>query len=83
MTEKKDNVKWGQLTIVITVLIVVFGAVWTSINSLQKDMTEVKIDVATTKQDVSYLREQWEKLTNQGQVSIKQGNFLDRMYSHE
>ena len=82
MNDKKDTVKWGQLTIVITVLIVVFGAVWTAINSLQKDLTQVKVDVATTKNDVGWLRGEWEKLTGKGEVSLK-GSLLDKMYSHE
>lgn len=82
MSDKKDNVKWGQLGIIISVLVIAFGAVWAQINLLRNDVVEVKVDVATTKNDVSWIKTEFAKITGSGQVSTSQKpNLLNKMYA--
>lgn len=79
MTDKKENVKWGQLISVITIVGIIFGFVWESIRTLQQDMTEVRVDLAEVKTDTGWLRDEWEKMTGRGDITLK-GNLLDKMH---
>ena len=80
MSDKTENVKWGQLGIFITIVSTIFVGLVVSITAIKNDITEIKIDVATTKTDVGWLRKEWEKLSGQGEVTIRQGNLLEKMY---
>jgi hypothetical protein len=75
----KNPITWQQLIVVIGVVGTIFGFVWQAISHLQEDVTRVRINVAEVKTDVGWLRGQWEKMTGQGEVSLR-GNLLDRMY---
>lgn len=79
MSKENENVKWNQLAIFITVITTVVGAIWFTISSLQKDVVQIKVDVAETRNDVSWIRDKIEK---QPKVSSN-NNLLNRMYSQQ
>ena len=84
MADKNEKVTWGQLGIFITIVSTIFVGLVVSLTTIKNEITDIKVDVATTKTDVGWLRSEWEKMTGQGEISnahnFHQGTLLDKMY---
>lgn len=76
-----DNKKvtWGQLIMIITIAGTILGWLFTKLEKIDDYMAAIRIDVETTKTDVSWMKNEWQRLIGQGKITQK-GNLLDRMY---
>lgn len=66
MTNENTYVKWSVMSVLLTILIVVIGVLWSEIKSIRDAGFESREDVAQIKVDVSWIK----KLIERGEVSI-------------
>ena len=81
MNEKNQKVTWGQLIAIIGIVGTLLGVLWTKLEKIDDVVGEVKIDIAETKNNVSWLRGQFEKLSARSGSNVSvEANLLNRMH---
>ena len=66
MTNGNTYVKWSVMSILLSILILVLGVLWTEVKSVRDSGNETKESVAQIRTDVEWIKD----LIKRGEVSI-------------
>ena len=66
MTNGNIYVKWSVMSILLSILILVLGVLWTEVKSVRDSSNETKESVAQIRTDVEWIKD----LIKRGEVSI-------------